>query len=124
VNLRPLRDRIVVRPIERVKSQVIDVVMSELPNTGEILAVGPGEVDKKGRFIPNPLEIGQRIRFGTAEEYLSYPRCEVDGEELIVMSWKDVCFYRKSWPKPLTSPSPKRPRARARPTTQRPKAPV
>jgi chaperonin GroES len=92
VNLRPLRDRIVVRPIERIKSQVIDVVMSELPNTGEILAVGPGEVDKKGRFIPNPLEIGQRIRFGTAEEYLSYPRCEVDGEELIVMSWKDVCF--------------------------------
>jgi co-chaperonin GroES (HSP10) len=52
VNLRPLRDRIVVRPIERVKSQVIDVVMSELPNSGEILAVGPGEVDKKGRFIP------------------------------------------------------------------------
>jgi chaperonin GroES len=92
VNLRPLRDRIVVRPIERIKSQVIDVVMSELPNLGEILAVGPGEIDKKGRFIPNPLEIGQRIRFGTAEEYLSYPRCEVDGEELIVMSWKDVCF--------------------------------
>jgi co-chaperonin GroES (HSP10) len=43
VNLRPLRDRIVVRPIERIKSQVIDVVMSELPNLGEILAVGPGE---------------------------------------------------------------------------------
>ena len=92
MNLRPLRDRIVVRPIERLKSQVIDVIMDELPNTGEILAVGPGEIDKKGRFIPMPLEIGQRIRFGTAEEYLAYPRFEVDGEELIVMSWKDVCF--------------------------------
>lgn len=90
--LRPLRDRIVVRPIERVKSQVIDVIMDELPNIGEVLAVGPGERDKKGRLIPNPIEIGQRIRFGGMEDYLSYPRCEVDGEELIVMSWKDVCF--------------------------------
>jgi len=90
--LRPLRDRIVVRPIERVKSQVIDVIMEELPNIGEVLAVGPGEIDKKGRLIPNPIEIGQRIRFGGMEDYLSYPRFEDDGEELIVMSWKDVCF--------------------------------
>ena len=90
--LRPLRDRIVVRPIERVKSQVIDVIMEELPNIGEVLAVGPGEIDKKGRLIPNPIEIGQRIRFGGMEDYLSYPRFKDDGEELIVMSWKDVCF--------------------------------
>jgi chaperonin GroES len=90
--LRPLRDRIVVRPIERVKSQVIDVIMDELPNIGEVLAVGPGEIDKKGRLIPNPIEIGQRIRFGGMEDYLSYPRFEDNGEELIVMSWKDVCF--------------------------------
>ena len=90
--LKPLRDRIVVRPIERVKSQVIDVIMEELPNIGEVLAVGPGEIDKKGRLIPNPIEIGQRIRFGGMEDYLSYPRFEDNGEELIVMSWKDVCF--------------------------------
>jgi chaperonin GroES len=90
--LKPLRDRIVVRPIERVKSDIIEVIMDELPNIGEVLAVGPGERDKKGRLIPNPIEIGQRIRFGGMEDYLSYPRCEVDGEELIVMSWKDVCF--------------------------------
>ena len=90
--LRPLRYRIVVRPIERVKSEVIDVIMEELPNIGEVLAVGPGEIDKKGRLIPNPIEIGQRIRFGGMEDYLSYPRFEDNGEELIVMSWKDVCF--------------------------------
>jgi len=90
--IRPLRDRIVVRPIERVKSEVIEVIMDELPNIGEVLAVGPGERDKKGRLIQNPIEIGQRIRFGGMEDYLSYPRFEIDGEELIVMSWKDVCF--------------------------------
>ena len=93
--LRPVRDRIVVRPIERVKSQVIHVVMDELPNIGEVLAVGPGERDKKGRLIPNPIEIGQRIRFGGAENYLSFPRVKIDGEELLVMSWKDVCFVEE-----------------------------
>lgn len=93
--LRPLRDRIVVRPIERVKSKVIHVVMDELPNIGEVLAVGPGERDKKGRLIPNPIEIGQRIRFGGAENYLSFPRVKIDGEELLVMSWKDVCFVEE-----------------------------
>ena len=93
--LRPLRDRIVVRPIERVKSKLIHVVMDELPNIGEVLAVGPGERDKKGRLIPNPIEIGQRIRFGGAENYLSFPRVEIDGEELLVMSWKDVCFVEE-----------------------------
>ena len=94
--LKPLRDRIVVRPVERVRSEVLLVIMDELPNIGEVLAVGPGEIDKKGRLIPNPIEIGQRIRFGTAEEYLAYPRVEIDGEELIVMSWKDVCFIEEN----------------------------
>jgi chaperonin GroES len=92
VNLRPLRDKIIVRPIERVKSGIIHVIMEELPNTGEVVAVGPGERDKNNNLIPNPIEVGQRIRFGTMEEYLAFPRVTSEGEEYIVMSWKDVCF--------------------------------
>jgi len=92
VNLRPLRDKIIVRPIERIKSEVIHVIMDELPNTGEVVAVGPGERNKYNTLIPNPIEVGQRIRFGTMEEYLAFPRVTSEGEEYIVMSWKDVCF--------------------------------
>lgn len=92
MNLRPLRDKIIVRPIERVKSEVLHVIMAELPNTGEVVAVGPGERNADNRLIPNPIEVGQRIRFGTMEEYLSFPRVTSEGEEFIVMSWKDVCF--------------------------------
>lgn len=92
MNLRPLRDKIIVRPIERIKSDVLHVIMDELPNTGEVLAVGPGEYNKDGRLVPNPIEIGQIIRFGTMEEYLAFPRFTTEGQEVIVMSWKDVCF--------------------------------
>jgi hypothetical protein len=36
--------------------------------------------------------VGQRIRFGTMEEYLSFPRVTSEGQEYLVISWKDVCF--------------------------------
>ncbi|NBW19806.1 MAG: co-chaperone GroES, partial [Caulobacteraceae bacterium] len=39
---------------EREKSKVLAVVMEEKPNTGEIVAVGPGQYDHKGRFISMP----------------------------------------------------------------------
>lgn len=90
--IRPLRDKILVRPIERVKSQVIDVVMTENPNIGEIVAVGPGEYDKRGRLVPNPCEVGQRIRYGTAREYLRFQEVEHEGEKYLIMSHKDVCW--------------------------------
>lgn len=90
--IQPMRDKILVRPIERVKSQVLAVVMSENPNIGEIVAVGPGEYDKRGRRIPNPCEVGQRIRYGTADEYLKFQEVEDNGEKFLLMSWKDVCW--------------------------------
>ena len=96
MKLRPLGDRVIVKRIESETKTASGIVIpdsaAEKPDQGEVLAVGPGEIDKKGRLIPNPIEIGQRIRFGGMEDYLSYPRFEDNGEELIVMSWKDVCF--------------------------------
>ena len=93
--IRPLRDKIVVRPINRIKSHVLEVVMQEHPNIGEVMAVGPGEVDRKGRLHPNPCEIGQIVRYGTSGEYLTFPKVDVDGTEMIVLSWKDVVFVEE-----------------------------
>jgi chaperonin GroES len=90
--IQPLRDRILVKPIEREKSAILEVIMRENPNMGEVVAVGPGEYDKKGRIIPNPCEVGQRIRYGTTGEYLTYQEVEQEGQKLLMMSWKDVCW--------------------------------
>lgn len=97
MKLKPLRDKIVVKVDEREKSKVLAVVMEEKPNTGEIVAVGPGQYDHKGRFISMPLRVGQRVRFGTMgkDEYLSYLEYEEDGITYNVMSWKDVCFVEE-----------------------------
>ncbi len=81
--LRPLRDRIVVRPQERVKSTILEVVQTEKPNLGTVLRTGPKATGVKP---------GDTIRFGTGEGYLSYTEFEEQGERLLVMQEADVCF--------------------------------
>jgi len=84
--LKPLKGTIVVKPIERIKSSIIDVIMSEKDNMGTIVAVG-AEAAKH-------LHVGEFVRYGTMgnDEYLKYQEYFEDGKRLLIMNWKDVCF--------------------------------
>lgn len=88
MNLRPLKDKIVVEPLERVKSDILQVVMDEKDNMGTIVAAGP-EAQKH-------VKDGDFIRFGTMgrDEYLKYQEYFVEGKRYLIMSWKDVCFVQ------------------------------
>lgn len=88
MNLRPLKDRIVIEPIERVKSEVIQVVMTEKDNMGTVIAVGP----EAAQHLKN----GEFIRYGTMgnDEYLKYQEYFEDNKRYLIMSWKDVCFVQ------------------------------
>lgn len=88
MNLRPLRDKIVVEPLERVKSDILQVVMDEKDNMGTIVAAGP-EAQKH-------VQSGDFIRFGTMgkDEYLKYQEYFEDTKRYLIMSWKDVCFVQ------------------------------
>ena len=55
MNVRMLRDRILVSPIERIKSSVLEVISDERPNVGVIVSTGP-ECDA--------VKPGDKIRFG------------------------------------------------------------
>ena len=96
MNLKPLQDRIVVKPDVRELSSVIIVENKEADNMGTVVAVGPGKV-RNGRREEMPVEVGARVRFGTmnkdhGEEYLKFPEYFEDGERYLIMSWQDVCF--------------------------------
>ena len=88
MNLRPLKDKIVVEPLERVKSDILQVVMDEKDNMDTIVAAGP-EAQKH-------VKDGDFIRFGTMgrDEYLKYQEYFVEGKRYLIMSWKDVCFVQ------------------------------
>ncbi|MEX1008925.1 MAG: co-chaperone GroES [Acidimicrobiia bacterium] len=91
MNLQPLEDRIVVRPGEAeemtVSGLVIPDTAKEKPQQGEVLAVGPGRrSDQTGDLIPVDVAKGDVVL------YSKYGGTEitVDGEDLLVLSSRDV----------------------------------
>jgi len=68
MNIQPLADRLVVRPLdaETVSKSgiVIPDTAKEKPQEGEVVAVGPGRVDKDGKRIAMEVKKGDRVLFG------------------------------------------------------------
>ena len=91
MNLRPLDDRIVVRPSEAEQTTVSGLVIpdtaKEKPQQGEVLAVGPGRrSEQSGEIIPLDVKVGDLV------VYSKYGGTEitVDGEDLLILSSRDV----------------------------------
>jgi chaperonin GroES len=100
MKFRPLHDRVVVRRVsaeEKTKGGIIipDTV-KEKPQEGEIIAVGPGARDEKGKLVPLDLKTGDRILFGK----WSGTEIKLDGEELLIMKESDVMGVIESAAKP------------------------
>jgi chaperonin GroES len=95
--LKPLSDKIVVKPIERQKSAIIEVIMDEKDNMGTVVAVGPGKKLPNGKREPMPIEVGAYVRFGHMgnDEYLKYQEYFEDNQRYLIMSWQDVCFIQE-----------------------------
>jgi chaperonin GroES len=89
LNLKPLEDRIVVRPVEGEETTVSGIVIpdtaKEKPQEGEVLAVGPGRFEE-GTRVPLDVSVGDRVI------YSKYGGTEVvvDGEDLLILSARDV----------------------------------
>jgi chaperonin GroES len=91
MNLKPLDDRIVVRPNEAetqtASGLVIPDTAKEKPQQGEVLAVGPGKrSETSGELIPVDIKVGDTVL------YSKYGGTEVavNGEDLLVLNSRDV----------------------------------
>ena len=91
MNLKPLDDRIVVRPNEAetqtASGLVIPDTAKEKPQQGEVLAVGPGKrSETSGDLIPVDINVGDTVL------YSKYGGTEVavNGEDLLVLNSRDV----------------------------------
>lgn len=88
--LRPLADRIVVKPIlaeEKTRGGIVlPETAKEKPQEGEVLAVGPGRVLDDGKRHPVDVKEGDRVL------YAKYGGTEVkiEGEEYLLISEKDI----------------------------------
>lgn len=90
MNIRPLRDRVIVRRMEEERTTAGGIVIpdsaTEKPNKGEILAVGEGKVNEKGEVRPMVVKVGDKVLFG---QY-SGTKIRHDGQDLLVMSEDDI----------------------------------
>lgn len=89
MNLKPLADRVLVRPEDTEEALpsglVIPDTAKEKPQEGTVLAVGPGAWDD-GKRIPLDVKEGDRIiysKYGGTE-------VKVEGEELLILSERDI----------------------------------
>ncbi|MHC4952421.1 MAG: co-chaperone GroES [Planctomycetota bacterium] len=91
MNIRPLRNRIVVKPIEREEQTAGGIYLpdtaKEKPQTGEVVAVGSGEyIEETGKTVPPPLEVGEKVFYG---KYAGTD-VKVGGDEFKILEVKDV----------------------------------
>lgn len=90
VTIKPLEDRIVVRPLEAetvtASGLVIPDTAKERPQEAEVIAVGPGRIAENGTRIPVDVNVGDKVIFskygGTELKY--------NGQEYLVLSARDV----------------------------------
>ncbi len=90
MNFRPLHDRVLVRRIEEDEKTASGIIIpdtaKEKPMQGEVLAVGPGARDEKGKVVPLDVKVGDRVLFGK----WSGNEVKIDGDELAIMKETEI----------------------------------
>jgi chaperonin GroES len=90
IKLRPLGDRVVLKPTPREEMTKSGIVLpdtaKEKPQEGEVLAAGPGRILEDGKREAMDVKAGDKVL------YAKYAGTEfkVDGEELLIVSQKDI----------------------------------
>jgi chaperonin GroES len=88
--LRPLGDRVVVKPTPREEMTKSGIVLpdtaKEKPQEGLIVAAGPGRILDDGKREPMDVKVSQKVLYG---KYAG-TEFKVDDEELLIVSQKDI----------------------------------
>jgi len=88
--LKPLGDRLVVKPIEQEETTASGLVLPETakekPQQGTVEAIGPGRRDDEGKRIEMDVAVGDVVL------YAKYAGTEIkiDGEKLLILKESDV----------------------------------
>ena len=87
--IRPLGDRVVVKLVKEEKTAgglVLPDTAQEKPQTGEILAVGPGRLLDNGNRQAVDVQVGDKVLFAK----YSGTEVKLDGESYLLLQEKDI----------------------------------
>jgi chaperonin GroES len=90
LKLKPLADRVVVRPLGREETTKSGIVLpdtaKEKPQRGVVIAAGEGRRDDDGDRIPMDVKEGDEVLFA---KYAG-TEFKLEDEELLILSEKDI----------------------------------
>jgi chaperonin GroES len=90
MNLKPLEDRVIVKPLEAEQKTAGGIIIpdnaKEKPHKGNVVAVGPGKFSEKGEKIAMSVKKGDQILYGK----YSGNEVTVDGEDYLIMRESDI----------------------------------
>lgn len=89
--IRPLGDRVVVKPAEREEKTkggifLPDTATKERPQEGTVLAVGEGRRDDSGKLVPMNVKEGDRVLFAK----YGGTEFKLDEEDYLILAEKDI----------------------------------
>jgi chaperonin GroES len=90
MNLKPLGDRVIIKQDEAETTTASGLFIAsetkEKPQTGTVLAVGAGKLDKDGNRIEIPVQVGDRV------VYSKYGGTEItsDDEDVLIVRADDI----------------------------------
>ena len=90
MNLRPLGDRVLVKPDKAEQKTAGGLYISsgaqEKPPRGTVVAVGAGKLDEKGERLPMDVKVGDVVIYGK----YGGNEVKVDGEDYLLMRDSDI----------------------------------
>ena len=90
MKLRPLHDRLLIRPLDAEEKTAGGIIIpdtaKEKPMEGEVVAAGSGTKGEDGKITPLDVKQGNRVLYGK----WSGTEVKVDGEDLLIVRETDV----------------------------------
>jgi len=90
ISLKPLGNRVIVEPSEAEEVTAGGIVLpdtaKEKPQKGTVLAIGPGERDDDGKYIPMDVKNGDVVLYAK----YSGTEIKVDGKKLLILRESDL----------------------------------
>lgn len=90
MNLKPLSDRILVKPVEAEQKTESGIIVpdtaKEKPMRGEIIAAGPGKMSSEGKVLPMGVKVGDVVLYGK----YSGTEFKMDNQEYLILNESDV----------------------------------
>lgn len=90
INLKPLADRVVVKPAEAEEKTAGGIILpdtvKEKPVEGTVVAAGPGKVADDGTVVKMEVKVGDKVLYGK----YSGTEVTISGVEYLIMRESDI----------------------------------